>query len=256
MSHVSKSRSKQRSRSMTPSRGGNINNNSRSSGTPPLVLPPAAMTPPPYLASGGRPPPSASCHDFGAGSAQLAPPPLRRSRMEHSSSAPDGYFSSHYAAAAAPAYLAPTPPPHYRAGVNTQISVTSSSSSSKGGYYRSQYSDMISEWKNELYYGRLGNGLGAGGGGGGGGAVHAATIGSHGNGYYPGFYAGAPGRGYGYDDMSPSERLGLSTARLYTFLVSSSFFVCVHVCPSVQILCPFMHACTYNAHVHVCMNRH
>ena len=252
MSHVSKSRSKQRSRSMTPSRGGNVNNNSRSSGTPPLVLPPAAMTPPPYLASGGRPPPSASCHDFGAGSAQLAPPPLRRSRMEHSSSAPDGYFSSHYAAAAAPAYLAPTPPPHYRAGVNTQISVTSSSSSSKGGYYRSQYSDMISEWKNELYYGRLGNGLGAGGGG-----VHAATIGSHGNGYYPGsFYAGAPGRGYGYDDMSPSERLGLSTARLYTFLVSSSFFVCVHVCPSVQILCPFMHACTYNAHVHVCMNRH
>ena len=211
------SRSKQRSRSMTPSRG--VNGRSPS-GTPPLLLPPSAMTPPPYFSSLSAP--SASCHDF-VSDLQLqqslaAASGAGRPRMEHSNSAPDGYLASHYLPAPA---IPPAARYHHRTGVNsTHIAVTSG----KAGYYRSQYSDMISEWRNELHYGRMGNGFDAAATSGG--NARAATIGSHGNGIHSGYHhhhhqqPGVATRGYGAE-LAASERLGLSTARLYTLLVST-----------------------------------
>ena len=123
----------QRSRSMTPSRERSAPTAvSRRNHTP------ASVTPPPYLQ---QPLPSASCFDFSSAAAASRG---SRSRLEHSSSAPDGCFAN-FARSTSPFSLASR---RQSAGSGApQVLLTSSSQ------YRSHFSDVISEWRNELQYG-------------------------------------------------------------------------------------------------------
>ena len=125
----------QRSRSMTPSRD-RVNAHTLTR----LDLLPSSRTPPPYLQ---QPLPSASCFDFASAVSSSS---HGRSRLEHSSSAPDGCFAN-YARSSSPYSLASR---RQSSGSGAQQVLLTSSSQ-----YRSHFSDVISEWRNELLYGTV-----------------------------------------------------------------------------------------------------
>lgn len=199
----------QRSRSMTPSRE-RVTPTSASR----LNSSPASVTPPPYLQ---QPLPSASCFDFASvtSSASVGV----RSRLEHSSSAPDGCFANFARASSSPYTLSSR---RQSSGSGQQpVLVTSSSQ------YRSHFSDVISEWRNELQYGSLST-------------VTSQTLQKPAFPLSPRSYAHVTSPlartcnnnnvlqhgGSGERVRSPGDvqldRLGLTTARLYSLLVRNS----------------------------------